>query len=124
MVKNANTVTKKASTKEIIMFAFACVILILPIFLFLPVKSPVESPVEVTNGFEVFAVMFLVYTYAIVGVILCVAIIIAWSVGLILSVKLALRKKRIPKWLYIASLILISLYLAGFIALILEWTLK
>jgi len=124
MVKNANTVTKKASTKEIIMFAFACVILILPIFLFLPVKSPVESPVEVTNGFEAIAVMFLVYTYAVVGVIMCVAIIIAWSVGLILSVKLALRKNRIPKWLYIASLISTSLYLAGFIVLILEWTLK
>ena len=118
------TVTKKASAKEIVMLIFAGVILILPIFLFLPIKSPMESPVEVTNGFEVFAAMFLLYTYAVGGLIMCVAIIIAWSVGLILSVKLALRKNRIPRWMYITSLVFTLLYVAGFIALILAWTIK
>ena len=126
MKKNEGKITypSKPKIKEIVMFVFSCVVLISTlIFLLLPtgieMGNGTNSNVDQTiPGEEVIAIMVGLYALAVIGVILCVALIICWIVGFIVSTKLVLRKKLIPRWMYISSIILMSCYVTLIVTLI------
>ena len=106
------------------MFVFSCVVLISTvIFLLLPTGigrgNGTNSNVDQTiPGEGVIATMAGLYALVVIGVILCVALIICWIVGFIVSTKLVLRKKLIPRWMYISSIILMSCYVTLIVTLI------
>ena len=105
MKKNEREITypSKPKIKEIVMFVFSCVVLISTlIFLLLPtgieMGNGTNSNVDQTiPGEEVIAIMAGLHALVVIGVILCVALIICWIVGFIVSTKLVLRKKIIAR---------------------------
>ena len=126
MKKNEGKITypSKPKIKEIVMFVFSCVVLISTlIFLLLPtgieMGNGTNSNVDQTiPGEGVIAIMAGLHALVVIGVILCVALIICWIVGFIVSTKLVLRKKLIPRWMYISSIILMSCYVTLIVTLI------
>ena len=120
------THTNKAQSKELVIFIFACVILIATlVFLALPTgisyNGDANDAEEQVPGGLVVAVLAGAYVTMVVGLIMGAIVIICWIIGLILSVKLVLRRKQIPRWMHISSLVLTLLYLAFFLTLILVW---
>ena len=116
----------KAKIKEIVMFVFALVVLISTIiFLLLPtgieMGNGTNSNVEQTvPGAEVVATMAGLYIFAVTGMILCIVLIICWIVGLVISIKLVLRKNVIPRWMHISSIILMSFYIMGIVTYVIS----
>ena len=116
----------KAKIKEIVMFVFAWVVLISTIiFLLLPtgieMGNGTNSNVEQTvPGAEVVATMAGLYIFAVTGMILCIVLIICWIVGLVISIKLVLRKNVIPRWMHISSIILMSFYIMGIVTYVIS----
>ena len=116
----------KAKIKETVMFVFACVVLISTIFcLLLPTGIDMEngtnSNVEQTfPGEEVIAIMGGLYIFAVIGVILCIVLMICWIVGMVVSIKLIMRKNVIPRWMHISSIILMSCYFTLILTLIIS----
>ena len=107
----------KAKIKEIVMFVFAWVVLVSTIIFLLSstgieiwngTNSNVEEPVP---GSAFVAFMTGLYLFLVIGVILSIALIICWIVGLVISIKLVLRKNVIPRWMHISSIILMSCYI-------------
>lgn len=116
----------KAKIKEIVMFVFAWVVLISTIiFLLLPtgieMGNGTNSNVEQTvPGAEVVATMAGLYIFAVTGMILCIVLIICWIVGLVISIKLVLRKNVIPRRMHISSIILMSFYIMGIVTYVIS----
>ena len=108
------TYPNKPKIKETVMFIFSCVILISTvIFLLLPTGIEMGSGTNVDQtipGEEVIAIIGGLYVLTVIGVILCIAFIACWIVGIIISIKLVLRKKLIPPWMHLLSIILMSCY--------------
>ena len=107
----------KAKIKETVMFVFAWVVLVSTIIFLLSstgieiwngTNSNVEEPVP---GSAFVAFMAGLYLFLVIGVILSIALIICWIVGLVISIKLVLRKNAIPRWMHISSIILMSCYI-------------
>ena len=116
----------KAKIKETVMFVFACVVLVSTIaFLLLPtgidMSSVIHSDVEQTvPGEEVIATMGGLYIFIAIGVILCIVLMICWIAGLVVSIKLVMRKNVIPRWMHISSIILMSCYFTLMLTLIIS----
>lgn len=116
----------KAKIKEIVMFVFAWVVLISTIiFLLLPtgieMGNGTNSNAEQTvPGAEVVATMAGLYIFAVTGMILCIVLIICWIVGLVISIKLVLRKNVIPRRMHISSIILMSFYIMGIVTYVIS----
>ncbi len=114
---------KKVRFREKIMFFFACAILIFSIALFLIVSNVSIGDLSHTGsaadslipGGEVVAEIYdffsIVAAIAALVMILFLSLLICWSVGLIISLKLVLRKKELTRWMHTTSVVLMSIYL-------------
>ena len=117
---------EKAKIKETVMFVFACVVLISTVCcLFLPAGIDMENGTnsnleQTVPGEEVIAIMGGLYIFAVIGVILCIVLMICWSVGMVVSIKLVMRKNVIPRWMHISSIILTSCYFTLILTLIIS----
>ena len=74
--------------------------------------SAPDVPNESTDPYVlVGGAVYLIGSYLLVGFAVLVGLAVTWIAGLILSVNLAKHKADIPKWLWVASLVLTGLYL-------------
>lgn len=119
-----STVPARAQTKQIVSFAVACVLLVLGVLiLLLPtgLNSDPGSSSDSTDvglpGAEVVGFMVVAAAMAFVGMLVFGFVATCWGIGLILVARLALNKTDKPKWLWIASTVLTTLY-AGLIAVV------
>ncbi len=113
-LRNSVTYSSKATANDIVMFAFACIILISAIaFLALPTGFDIKNN-EAGNaglpGGEIIAGFVTAFAVVIEGIARMVIACICCGIGLMLSAKLAFKKKDIPRWLHISSIVLTVLY--------------
>ena len=113
-LKNSVTYSSNATAKDITVFVFACIILISAIaFLALPTGFDIKNN-EAGNpniqGGEILAGFILAFAFVLEGVFRLFIALICCGIGLILSSKLAFKKKDIPRWLHISSLALMTVY--------------
>lgn len=113
-LKNSVTYSSNATAKDITVFVFACIILISAIaFLALPTGFDIKNN-EAGNpniqGGEILAGFILAFAFVLEGVFRLFIALICCGIGLILSSKLAFKKKDIPRWLHISSIVLTVLY--------------
>ena len=113
-LRNSVTYSSKATANDIVMFAFACVILISAItFLALPTGFDIKNN-EAGNaglpGGEIIAGFVMAFAAVIEGIARMVIACICCGIGLMLSAKLAFKKKDIPRWLHISSIALTAVY--------------
>ena len=113
-LKNSVTYSSKATANDIVMFVFACVILISAIaFLALPTGFDIKNNEAGNAGFpggEIIAGFVMAFAVVIEGIARMVIACICCGIGLMLSAKLAFKKKDIPRWLHISSVVLTVLY--------------
>ena len=113
-LKNSVTYSSKATANDIVMFAFACIILISAIaFLALPTGFDIKNNEAGNAGFpggEIIAGLVMAFAVVIEGIVRMVIACICCGIGLMLSAKLAFKKKDIPRWLHISSIVLTVLY--------------
>ena len=113
-LKNSDTYSSKATANDIVMFAFACIILISAIaFLALPTGFDIKNNEAGNAGFpggEIIAGFVMAFAVVIEGIVRMVIACICCGIGLMLSAKLAFKKKDIPRWLHISSIVLTVLY--------------
>ncbi len=113
-LKNSVTYSSKATANDIVMFAFACIILISAIaFLALPTGFDIKNNEAGNAGFpgsEIIAGFVMAFAVVIEGIVRMVIACICCGIGLMLSAKLAFKKKDIPRWLHISSIVLTVLY--------------
>lgn len=113
-LKNSVTYSSKATANDIVMFAFACIILISAIaFLALPTGFDIKNNETGNAGFpggEIIAGFVMAFAVVIEGIVRMVIACICCGIGLMLSAKLAFKKKDIPRWLHISSIVLTVLY--------------
>ena len=113
-LKNSVTYSSKATANDIVMFAFACIILISAIaFLALPTGFDIKNNEAGNAGFpggEIIAGFVMAFAVVIEGIVRMVIACICCGIGLMRSAKLAFKKKDIPRWLHISSIVLTVLY--------------
>ena len=113
-LKNSVTYSSKATANDFVMFAFACIILISAIaFLALPTGFDIKNNEAGNAGFpggEIIAGFVMAFAVVIEGIVRMVIACICCGIGLMLSAKLAFKKKDIPRWLHISSIVLTVLY--------------
>ena len=113
-LKNSVTYSSKATANDIVMFAFACIILISAIaFLALPTGFDIKNNEAGNAGFpggEIIAGFVMAFAVVIEGIVRMVIACICCGIRLMLSAKLAFKKKDIPRWLHISSIVLTVLY--------------
>lgn len=118
------TTPARAQTKQIVSFVVACVLLVLGLLiLLLPTGlnfdpgSSSESTEAGLPGGELIGLMMVAAALAFIGMLVFGFVATCWGIGLILAARLALNKTDKPKWLWIASTVLTTVY-AGLIAVV------
>ena len=112
-----STTHARAQTKQIVSFVVACVLLVLGLLiLLLPTGlnsgpgSSSESTEAGLPGTELVGFMVVAAAMAFVGMLVLGFVATCWGIGLILAARLALNKTGKPKWLWIASCVLTTVY--------------
>ncbi len=107
----------KAQTKHIVLFVVACVLLVLGLLILLlptELSSDLGNTSDSTNtglpGGELIVFMVVAAAMAFVGILVFGFVATCWGIGLILAARLAMNKTDKPKWLWIASYVLTTVY--------------